>query len=411
MNKLQLGILIILVLFLALRIGLLNQNVSNYKNGDQVLLERTLQQEPQKVGGTGRFSVFLEANQKVFITTTAFPLIHYGQAVRISGILKTRVIDNEKVIYTMSFPKIEAIQKRSNIVLSLAYAIRQKIVDTFTSLLPASSAGLLLGIVFGVTDSMSKEMVDDFKLVGMLHMVAASGMNVSLLGGFVSSLFAYFLKRQAALIATIAFILFYTLLAGAQPSIVRAAIMGILVWSAQIIGRQAISVWILALTGYGMLLFDPYLLSDIGFQLSFAATLGLLVLRPLFEVKKSILGEDLVTTFIAQLATLPIILANFGMYSPVSLLVNALALWPVPMLMVLGSLGALAGFIWQPLASVFLYLSLPLLLYIEYMAKFSSKFAFVLTFDSFPIPAVVGYYMILASFMLIRRKQVVSKKT
>src|SRR6266852_3979746 len=95
---------------------------------------------------------------------------------------------------------------------------------------------------------------------GVFHVIAASGMNVTLVGGFLTSLFTLFLRRQIALLLSILGILFYALLAGFEPSIIRASIMGILVLSSQIFGRQAWPTYALLLTGYIMLLFDPSLI-------------------------------------------------------------------------------------------------------------------------------------------------------
>jgi competence protein ComEC len=208
-----------------------------------------------------------------------------------------------------------------------------------------------------------------------------------------------FLKRQVAIFLSILAIIFYALLAGFEPSIVRASIMGILVFSAQILGRQTLAINSLCLAGFGMLFLDPSLTSDVGFQLSFAATLGILYIKPIFGKKKGIISE-LSTTIAAQISTLPILLANFGTYSVYSVLVNGLVLWTVPILMMVGGVGAIFGLILMPLGQIFIYLCYPLLLYFESVVNFFGNMGGVLTIQSFPWQFAVGYYCLLISFLL-----------
>ena len=138
----------------------------------------------------------------------------------------------------------------------------------FFQTLPSPSSSLLLGIIFGIKEQMPKDFTDNLRTSGVFHVIAASGMNVTLVAGFLSVFFAFFFKRQIAIGLSILGIIFYAILAGLEPSIIRASVMGILVFSAQILGRQTLAVNFLALTGFVMLFVDPSLIFDIGFQLS-----------------------------------------------------------------------------------------------------------------------------------------------
>ncbi len=168
----------------------------------------------------------------------------------------------------MNFPKIEAKISQQNFILVITSSIRQRIISFLNKNLSPNLSGLLLGIVFGIKEGIPKDFFNDLRQVGVLHVIAASGMNVTMTAGFISSIFLLFLRRQIALIVTIFGILFYAVLAGGEASIVRASIMGIVVFAAQILGRQAWPAFILFLTGYIMLFWDPSLISDIGFQIS-----------------------------------------------------------------------------------------------------------------------------------------------
>jgi competence protein ComEC len=250
---------------------------------------------------------------------------------------------------------------------------------------------------------MSKDFIGNLRISGVMHVIAASGMNITMVAGFFSAIFMLFLKRQTALFASILGIVFYAFLAGMQPSIIRASIMGVLVFSSQILGRQSIGAYGLFLAGFIMLFISPLLISDVGFQLSLTATAGLLYIRPLFGKieklnsfsKKFPLIEDLFITLSAQIATLPILLATFGTYSLWSILVNALILWTIPTLMILGGAGAILGMVFQPLGSILIYLCLPFLLYFQKVIMLFSLLSGVLVIHNLPISFIVGYYLLL----------------
>ena len=279
--------------------------------------------QPQTVGSQQAFTANYK-NQKIRIMTNGGPEVNYGDYMRISGKISNR--GNGLLIY---FPKIEMTNDPANIFqlgLGAINYLREKLISLFSETLPAPSSSLLLGIIFGIKEQMPKDFSGNLKTTGVFHVLTVSGMNVALVGGFVSTFFAMFFKRQAAIFLSILAIIFYAILAGLEPSIVRASIMGILVFSAQILGRQTLAVNSLFLTGSGMLFLDPSLISDVGFQLSFAAVLGILYIKPVFGKKEGIVSGVSVT-IAAQISTLPILLANFGTYSVYSVLVNGLVLW------------------------------------------------------------------------------------
>jgi len=373
--------------------------------------------QPQVIGSQQVFTANYQ-NRKIKIITSRFPEINYGDFVRISSPIRvlpraggfqprTRegqpygvgtslsqmLIGSNMAMY---FPKIEAINNSANILqsgLKRINMLRQKLIILFSKTLPSPSSSLLLGIIFGIKEQMPKDFSNNLKTSGVFHVIAASGMNVTLVGGFISTGLAFFLKRQITIGLSILGIIFYAVLAGLEPSIIRASIMGILVFSAQIIGRQTLAINGLSLAGFTMLFIDPTLISDVGFQLSFAATLGILFIKPL------------PSTIAAQIATLPILLANFGAYSIYSILVNGLVLWTVPILMMVGGIGAILGLILVPLGQFLIYLCYPLLLYFEMIVNFFGKAGGVLTIKSFPWQFTAGYYCLLVSVLLISKRR------
>lgn len=406
------AILVFLLLFFGLRFYLFYKNQPQHRNGEYLSFETRILSAPQFFSNQQRISVNLENGERIFITAPPYPQFSYGDSVRISGTLQARVIENKKLILSMYFPKIEANKNGKNSPIQSGLAVtgfvRQKVTLFFEKNLPPISASLLLGIVFGIKENMPKDFTNDLRISGVLHVVAASGMNVTMVGGFLSAIFSFFLKRQYALVLSILGICFYALLAGLEPSIIRASIMGILAFLAQILGRQRLAAYSLFIAAYIMLFVSPSTLFDVGFQLSFMATLGLTTIRPIFDrnkklkslLNKSFFGGDVLTTVCAQASTLPILLANFGSYSFVSILINGLVLWTVPILMTLGGIGGLLGIILEPVGAIFLYLSLPLLLYFQKVVSVFAQVFGTFTFTSFSWQFTIGYYLMLISLII-----------
>lgn len=409
---------IILVVFLALAILSLRfffffHNQPEYSDSQHISFETTLLSEPQKAGSQQRITANLEKGKSVFITTTIYPQFHYADTLHLEGKLNKKKLENGNAILTMSYPKIKMIKNSNNSILAVPSFIRQKAISLFEKTLPPTASSLLLGIVFGVKESLPKDFADSLRISGVFHVVAASGMNVTIVGGFLSSLFSWFFKRQIAIVFSIAGIVLYAVLAGFDPPIVRASIMGILVFSARILGRQTLASYGLFLAAFAMLFFLPSLIFDIGFQLSFMATLGLLYIQPILEggrnfrmlINNSIFGEGMVTTIAAQGATLPILLSNFGVYSLWSVAANALVLWTIPALMVIGGLSALMGIVIPSLGQLILYISLPFLLYFEKVIMFFGGLSAVVRTEEFPWQFGVGYYLLLCAGMLFIKRR------
>src|SRR3989344_8142700 len=228
---------------LSIRFWFFYHNKIEYKDGEYVSFTATLLSDPHIVGSQQRITANLASGERILIIVPLTPEFHYGDAVAVSGNISERLIGNKsstesvldkKSLFSIYFPKIQAVKNE----LAIIGNIRQKITSLFSASLPTPSSSLLLGIVFGIKEPMPKDFKNNLRTTGVLHVIAASGMNVTLIGGFISSFFTFFLKRQLALVFSIVGIMFYALLSGLEPSIIRASIMGILVFSSQILGRQ-----------------------------------------------------------------------------------------------------------------------------------------------------------------------------
>jgi competence protein ComEC len=212
----------------------------------------------------------------------------YGDRVRVSGYLETppefedfsyrEYLARQDVLSLMNRASVERLaSRRGNPILQLIFDYRSRALETVYSLFPDPEASLLAGILLGIESGISAEVRDEFNATGTTHIIAISGFNITIIAGlFVSMLGRWLGARRGALAAGLA-ILVYTVLVGADAAVVRAAIMGGLVLAARRLGRENDGLTALAISAVVMTLIKPLVLWDVGFQLSFAATFGLML--------------------------------------------------------------------------------------------------------------------------------------
>ena len=238
---------------------------------------------------------------------------------------------------------------------------RMKLVGVAAKNLSEPEGALVLGVVLGYKSSLSREFYQSLVNSGTVHMVVASGYNIMVVAGLALSGFLFFVSRGWASVLAIGVMIFYVILTGGEISVVRAALMGSMVFVGAVLGRGAKAWWSLTLAAWLLLMVDPSIIGSISFQLSVAATFGVTVLAPYFkkhleESGASLAGLveklDLTTSFSALILTWPIIWFHFGRGSLISLVSNAVILPLVPLLMAFGGLMLASGVVWGPLATV-----------------------------------------------------------
>lgn len=364
-----------------------------YENGDRFKLSYRILHEPRKNDSSQYFFI-----DDVMVSMPLYPSFSYGDTISIDG--KVEVVNGKKgEIKIVKNPKIEKTNDH-NLFFGLTKFIRDRVTETFLTVLPEREAGLILGIILGVRDKINSEFYEKLRLAGVLHVVAASGQNVSIVASLVLISLQKIVKRRLALLFTGVAIILYASLSGFDPPIVRASIMGIVTFSAFALGRQASALIALLITSWGMLLFDPSLLTNTSFHLSVLSTWGILSIKPILDgtvhIKKLwIVRDDFTTTISAQLATIPIILLAFGTYSLIGIPVNLFVLWTVPILMIGGGIAALLSLVMPFFSVIILYLLYPLLLFFTLIVDTFSKFDMTVQTGFMPEVSVVGYYLIL----------------
>jgi competence protein ComEC len=263
-----------------------------------------------------------------------------------------------------------------NPVLAGIYAFKERALADLYEIFPDPEASLMAGILLGVDNGIPADLQQAFKNTGTAHIIAISGFNIAIIAGIFIVLFSQLLGRRWGAVAAVSGIILYTVLVGASPSVVRAAIMGSLSIFALQIGRRQAALNTLGFVAALMALWNPLLLWDIGFQLSFAATLGLILFAEPLEnlavrltsrwltaekAKKVVapIAEFFLLTLAAQVTTLPIMAYHFGQVSLIALVANPFVLPVQPGLMVTGGLALLTSIISLPLGKLLGLVALP----------------------------------------------------
>lgn len=218
--------------------------------------------------------------------------------------------------------------------------IRRESLARIASLWPGDTGGLIAGILVGARGSFSEQLVESMRVTGLMHIVAVSGFNMTILINAVLSMTGFLQLKWRAMIAAGVLILF-TLFVGLSGAVVRACLMGIIALIAKVYARPATAFSCLMYAGFCMLVFSPLdLLYDIGFQLSFLAVLGLLWAEPAMQkiVRRlpKYIAEQLSPTLAAILWTLPISIVYFGSISVIAPVANLFVPPSIPFLMLGG---------------------------------------------------------------------------
>lgn len=389
-----------------------------------------------------------------------FEQVELGEHLEVIGTIEPWLISNQSNKKRLMIQSIEVIKTAKTPELFNSWGILKKIISfrqvliaRFQQLLGEPHASLLAGIVLGGKADLSPDFYQALVDTGTLHIIAASGFNISIVAGVLIASLTMVCSRRLSLIGAFLGIVVYVVLAGASPAVIRAGLMGIAIFLAQGSGRDYQAKWLLMLTGGAMLIASPWLIADASFQLSMAATAGILwgvkpieqlvnrCLSFIFQsrddqsinnskqsgmaaaidsvkpsskregsrkasIMRSILMKDFITTISATLATLPITVISFERVSLISPITNTLLIWLVPPLMALGGVMLLSSALSLGLAQIIAWISWPLvtifILLIEGFAKIPHASLEIST-----IPWVMGaaFWCLLAAWWAPRSTQ------
>ncbi|MEW6030900.1 MAG: ComEC/Rec2 family competence protein [Chloroflexota bacterium] len=353
----------------------------------------------------------------------------YGDILRVRGKLKTPP-ENEDFSYRdylaregihayMTNAEATRLPGRGgNLFAAAIYAVKARALELVYRLFPDPEASLLAGILLGVDSGLPADLQQDFKDTGTAHIIAISGFNIAIISALFINIFSRAFGPRRGAVAAVIGIAFYTLLVGADAAVVRAALMGGLSLFARQVGRRQVALNTLFAVAAVMTLWNPLYVWDAGFQLSFAATLGLILyaeplsafatrflstlnLQPsTIERVSQPVSDFVLLTLAAQLTTLPIMAYHFNRLSLVSFIANPFILPAQPALMILGGLAVLLGLVLAPLGQLAAWIALPFVTYTIRVVEFFAGLPFASVVVDFPFAAVVVYYAALLSTTL-----------
>lgn len=318
----------------------------DFSEGQRVRISKKVLQEPVRYDNSQYLKLY---GLKIYLPT--FPEIYYGDFVVIEGVIDDGRLKDASLL---------EVKKSDNFFFSL----RKNLVNFYQKSLPDPHSALIAGMVIGSKEAIGQDFWEILKKTGTAHVVVASGMNVTLIAGFFLSLFLTIFPRKTAVLASILGIWIYSFISGFDAPIIRAAIMGSLAFGAQGLGRVNLAWRALIVSIFVMLFIKPDWLIDLGFILSVVATASLMLfearIKGLIGFVPSLFREGFSTSLAAQIGVAPILYATFGQFNILSPVINALILWTVAPVTVIGMVSGVVGLLSYKIGSILIFLCYPL---------------------------------------------------
>ena len=303
--------------------------------------------------------------------------------------------------------------------------IRDKISLKVQNSLPTKYASLLCAMVYGNKEGLDENIYEDLKNIGLSHAVSVSGMNIAILIGILEYVFKKFrINKYIKLVFEMLLVILFSVVVGFGYSVMRAAIFTCIGVIATILNKKIKGTIKLLISLYLIVLINPYCIFNVSVQMSYAATLGIIVfgrkisflLRKIFKVKetrakkrriKRVLGlfaksaiEIVSITLSAQILSLPIQIIYFNSLAILSVISNLLLSWCVTIVVFLGTL-VLGAFFIPIIPNILFKLTFPLLYIIIKVSNILASFSLKVNIPSQPIFIWVIYYIIIFVFVLL----------
>ena len=364
---------------------------------------------------------------------------HYGDLLELRGKPQTPeqyegfdyqdFLANQGIYSVINYPGATLLDTGKGIApMAWIYGLRERLAESLSACLPEPQGSLACAILLGLRGSLPDSLLQSFYATGTTHLIAISGMNLTIVLGMIFAAAIWLFGRRNGLYIWISLTLIwlYTMLTGMPSTMVRATIMGSVFLLAELLGRQRSGPAALALAGALMAAVDPAVLRDVSFQLSFLSMLGLVYITPYLTAStgppragkgskyvyylKILMGISFGATIAAVAATWPITAMNFHAFSLVSAPATVFAMPSFPGIMITSMITSLAGIIWQPLGIVLGWADWLLLSYFLLVVQVFSAIpvAYIQNVQLQPWQAVI-YYAVLAGLLLfLHHRQTVS---
>jgi len=358
------------------------------------------------------------------MTVPQYPEYQYGDLLDVRGELTTppvledfdyrEYLARRGIGSLVQYPEVSVESSgHGNAVVATIIDVREDLEASLEGALPQPEASLSAGILLGSRQSLPADLRSDMDATGTSHLVAVSGQNITILAAAVLAALSWLIGRRSACWAALGAIVAYAAFVGAEPSVVRAAIMGAVFIFSIAFGRQN-SGWVaLLLAAALMTAHDPRVVHEVSFQLSFAAVLGLVTLSsPLHERLNLVLDRppglrdfpltrpamDVLVLSVASMAfTMPITAVNFHQVSVAAPVAN---LFVVPAFVAVAGASAvvaLSGLLSADLADRLAWMAwLPAAYMVTAIGWFAGLPVASVRLQGFAVPQAVAYYGVLA---------------
>ncbi len=427
-EKLQNPIFLISLFLFALGLGILRYEIKETRNaelenqiGSKIIFQGVVIDEPDEKESYTRLGIQENKTKtKILAVARRYPEFHYGDKVEISGILEkpenfpesdfnwVDYLAKDDIYFEMFYPQIKLLPGNGGSWIGRRlFIVKEKFIANLSAVIPEPDAGYIAGLTVGAKQAMPKLLLEDFRRVGVIHIVVLSGYNVTLVAYGIMKILS-FLPHFIGIGFGVLGIALFALMTGASATVVRASIMAILVLLAKATGRIYQITIALLVAAFLMVFHNPKILRfDASFQLSFLATVALIYLSPIVEKKLNFLPkkykfrEIASATISTQIFVLPFLLYKMGLLSVVGLAVNLLVLIFVPITMFFGFLAGGLGFISQIISVPFGWIAYAFSAYELWIVDIFSKLPFAAFNVSIPFWMMIliyaGYAIVLYS--------------
>jgi competence protein ComEC len=381
----------------------------------------------------------------VLVVVPRYPGFRYGDILTVTGELNGEpdrtaatssesthwnYLANQDILSTMFYPDVQRTSGfRGWRPIGWLYASRSNLMGALERVLPEPQAALAQGMALGIRANIPAGLKTDFVRTGTTHLLAISGVNLTIVAGMLVTLTVFLFGRRhyVHIWTTLAVVWLYTWLTGLGPPVVRAAIMVSIFMAAELFGRQKSAFIALLLAAAAMTGLKPSVLFDVSFQLSFAAMAGLVFVLPLLEpIGERAVGHipegrfrsaclsvagSLEVSLAAVVATWPLTAHYFGVISWVGPVATLLAMPSLPAIIITSFAAAALGLALLPLGQAVAWLAwAPLSYFMVVVAGFGTVSGASSHVDAISTPAVAGYYSAIAIMILSyhRRAQLLS---
>jgi competence protein ComEC len=354
--------------------------------------------------------------------------IFYGDEVKVKGVLSTpenfvtnsgkefnyeRYLHNQDIYFIIANAEAEIISEHNgNWLKEKLYRFKESFMKNIGSVVSSPNSDLANGLILGARGGFDTDTKNEFISTGTIHIIALSGYNVTIVAESVMKILGTFFSMIISLWIGIFVILLFVLMAGGSATAIRAGIMAVIALVARMTGRTYDAGRALVIAGLLMIAYDPRVITDISFQLSFLATIGILFVTP--KVIKWVrwvptkigLRDVVATTISATIMVLPLLLYSTGVFSIVSLPANVLILPLIPLTMLASFMTGLVGFVSYTIALPLGFIAHLLLSYILGVIHFFASLPFAsVTIKQFPLIGTIILYILIFYWVFKKEKE------